>query len=462
MREDYDYEKNNNENKPQLDGEQRKPEQMRSNIDQELEDHTLADESGQSASKRDTEPVIMGEEQKSREQNELLVHAGKPKRKKTKERMKHMFTAISAGIIGSALTLTAAPFIDDVYHGEPLSNEAKTSQVQTTPVSTNGQTASDMIEEASKAIVGVVNMQRKEGFGVAGQVEKAGTGSGVIYRMKDGEAYIITNNHVIENADKLEISLQDGKTAKAELVGTDPLTDLAVVKTKADPDTMKTISLGDSDQIRAGDQVWAIGNPLGLELSRTVTEGIISAANRSIPVDTSAGKWNMDVIQTDAAISPGNSGGALISTSGKVIGINSMKIADNGSEGLGFAIPSNQVKTIVAKLMQDGKIQRPYLGIAVAAMDEIPDSYLEQANLTGSEKGVIVVTADPKSPAGKAGIKEGDIIQSIDGNEISSESSLRKQLYEEHEVGDKVKIDYTHNGKKRTVNIQLSDTGRKQ
>ncbi|WLV24464.1 trypsin-like peptidase domain-containing protein [Aciduricibacillus chroicocephali] len=403
------------------------------------------------------------EDKGTHEQDELIVqpHPGK---RKGKGRLKQWLTPLAASVIGSVITLTAAPYVSDAYegnlHNSTEQNQVETSNVDTKPLSADGQSVSDMVEQASKAIVGVVNYQQKQEFGQS-SLEKSGTGSGVVYKIKGGYTYIVTNNHVVEDADKLEVSLQDGKTVKANLVGRDPLTDIAMIKVKSKGTDLKTIAFGDSDKVRAGDQVWAIGNPLGLELSRTVTEGIISAADRSIPVSTSAGKWTMDVIQTDAAISPGNSGGALIGTSGQVIGINSMKISDSGSEGLGFAIPSNQVKTIVDQLMKDGQITRPYLGIAVASLDDIPGTYLEQAGIDENAKGVVAVNVEPSSPAGKAGIEQGDLIQSIGNKKISSEAELRKVLYE-HSSGDKVKIRYEHNGKGKTATVTLSHTGKNQ
>lgn len=166
---------------------------------------------------------------------------------------------------------------------------------------------------------------------------------------------------------------QTGKT-RAELIGADALTDLAVLRidSKYAPSTLE---FGDSNSIRPGDQVLAIGNPLGLDLSRTVTQGIVSAVNRKITVSTSAGEWDLNVIQTDAAINPGNSGGALINTQGQVIGINSLKISESGVEGLGFAIPSNDVVPIVNEIIEKGHVERPYIGVSLASLDEIPQYF---------------------------------------------------------------------------------------
>src|SRR5690606_21188612 len=189
-----------------------------------------------------------------------------------------------------------------------------------------------MIEDASKAIVGVVNYQNKfNRFSPISENIEAGTGSGVIIKKDGKHAFIVTDNHVIEGAGKIEVSIDNGEKLTAELVGADALTGLGVLKICCRK-VGAVLEFGDSDLLRAGDTVVAIGNPLGLEFSRTVTKGIVSAAERTINVSTSAGQWDLDVIQTDAAINPGNSGGALINSSGQLVGINSLKISSNGVE----------------------------------------------------------------------------------------------------------------------------------
>lgn len=184
----------------------------------------------------------------------------------------------------------------------------------------------------------------------------------------------MTNYHVIESAKEIEISLMDGEKTSAQVVGIDPLMDLAVLKIDASL-APATLSFGDSSVLRPGDSVVAIGNPLGMELSRTVTQGIVSATNRTIPVTTSQGQWELPVLQTDAAINPGNSGGALLNTQGELIGINSLKIMNSGVEGLGFAIPSEDVMPIVEEIIEKGKVARPYLGVQLVNLEEVPLPY---------------------------------------------------------------------------------------
>ncbi|GAE45675.1 serine protease [Mesobacillus boroniphilus JCM 21738] len=232
------------------------------------------------------------------------------------------------------------------------------------------------------------------------------------------------------------------------------MTDLAVVKIDA-AKAADVIEFGDSSVLRAGDQVLAIGNPLGLDLSRTVTQGIVSAIDRSISVPTSAGEWEMNVIQTDAAINPGNSGGALINTDGKVIGINSLKISQNGVEGLGFAIPSNEALPIVNQLIEKGKVERPYLGVSLADLARIPDMYLD--NLPENlDSGTMVTYVDPNSAAAEAGLKEQDVIVGINDEKVENASDLRRYMYTKLQNGDSVELKIYRDGKQQTLKVALS------
>ena len=207
-----------------------------------------------------------------------------------------------------------------------------------------------MVEEASKSIVGIVNMQKQtqgQGFFFpthnnadtnSSNTVESGSGTGVVFKIDGDNAYIVTNNHVIEDAQEIHITVYGGEKTTAELIGTDPLTDTAVLKIDAKY-AISVLEFGDSSDLRAGDTVLAIGNPLGLDLSNTVTQGIVSAVDRTVTVPTSAGNWDLNVIQTDAAINPGNSGGALVNPSGQLIGINSLKISEDGCGGIRVCHP---------------------------------------------------------------------------------------------------------------------------
>jgi serine protease Do len=248
--------------------------------------------------------------------------------------------SIVGAVIGSGLTLYAAPMIG-LPSASSSTNESKETNISTESLplqptkSTSNNNMVAAIENVADAVVGVVNIQKQaDFFSDSIKDQEAGTGSGVIFKKDGNTAYIVTNNHVIEGANKVEVSLADGKRVEAEIVGADPLTDLAVLKIDGSY-VKKVATFGDSTKLRIGEQVAAIGNPLGLDLSRTVTEGIVSG-KRTISISTSVGEWELNVIQTDAAINPGNSGGALINSAGQVVGINSLKISQTGVEGLGL------------------------------------------------------------------------------------------------------------------------------
>jgi len=341
--------------------------------------------------------------------------------------------------------------------GQSGNTVSSVKPVTAQPTAASSNSIADTVEKISKAIVGIVNYQQQQNNFYENQNStqsvESGSGSGVIFQKNKDTAYIVTNNHVVEGASKLEISLYDGEKTTAEVVGTDALTDLAVLKIDAKYVT-STADFGDSSTLRPGDQVYAIGNPLGLNLSRTVTQGIVSATNRSISVTTSAGNWDTNVIQTDAAINPGNSGGALINPQGQVIGINSLKISESGVEGLGFAIPSNDLIPIVNQLIKNGKIDRPYLGVGLADLEEVPQMYWQ--NLPNNvKKGVMVMNIDPNSAAAKAGFKPKDIIVSMNGNAIANSSDLRKYLYSKVQTGDSIKFEVYRDGKLITLHAKL-------
>lgn len=367
--------------------------------------------------------------------------------------------SVAGAVIGSAATWYVAPkWIYGETHSQTEAAET-TAKSEVLPLQPTANVKTNMIDAINKvadAVVGVVNIQKQvDFFSDQAQDTEAGTGSGVIFK-KDGDAaYIVTNNHVIEGANKVEVALANGKKVNAEIVGADALTDLAVLKIPAEGVT-NVASFGDSSKVKIGEPVAAIGNPLGLDLSRTVTEGIVSG-KRTMPVSTSAGDWEIDVIQTDAAINPGNSGGALINSAGQVIGINSMKIAETGVEGLGFAIPSENVKPIVEQLMKDGKIKRPYLGVQLVDVADLSDDVRTNelklpSNITS---GAAVTSVEPFSPAAEARLKSKDVITAINGEKIDSVSALRKYLYTKTAVGDRIKLTIYRDGFETTVSVTL-------
>jgi Do/DeqQ family serine protease len=254
-------------------------------------------------------------------------------------------------------------------------------------------------------------------FGFATPKDQVGMGSGVIIR-EDG--YIVTNNHVIAGADQIEVTLENNKSYPAKLVGTDPATDIALLK--IEEDSLPAIALGDSDHLRLGEWVLAIGSPY--DLRSTITAGIVSAKGRSLP--NYDGQYRVEsFIQTDAAVNPGNSGGALINTLGELVGINTSIISLTGSyAGYAFAVPVNIVKKRTEDFIRYGEVRRAILGIS---MTDITDSMARQFNLKSME-GVYVAEVQPNSAADKGGIKVGDIITEINLNRVRNGAAVQEQM----------------------------------
>lgn len=387
---------------------------------------------------------------------------------KTKKRkVSSWLSPILGGVIGGGLVLGVFPYLPNQQEeNAPLTENASTgqqpSQNFTTTSTSNSGSIADMVEELSPSIVGISNIQnRTNSFGFEnennGDVE-SGTGTGIIFKKDGDKAYIVTNNHVVEGANKVTISLFNGSTTDAKLVGSDALTDLAVLEISS-KGIDSVASFGDSSKVRPGDQVIAIGNPLGHDFSRTVTEGIISGINRSVDVSTSQGSWEMNVLQTDAAINAGNSGGPLLNSNGQVIGINSLKISETGVESIGFAIPSNDLQPIVDELLEKGNVDRPFLGVSMLDMERVPQNYQEGTlGLFGEQlnKGAYIDDVQNGSAADNAGIKSGDVIVGINGKEITNTGDLKNILYKETKIGDKITMDILREGKKLTFTVTLA------
>lgn len=338
----------------------------------------------------------------------------------------------------------------------------------------NGGTMTAAYNDVKGAVVSVINLKRQSAssgtdslynslFGddsdssssKNGKLETYSEGSGVVYMKSNGKGYIVTNHHVISGSDAVQVLLANGKTVNAKVVGKDSTTDLAVLSIDAKYVT-QTAQFGDSKHLEAGQTVIAVGSPLGSEYASTVTQGIISAPARTI--STSSGN-QQTVIQTDAAINPGNSGGALVNSAGQVIGINSMKLAQSSDgtsvEGMGFAIPSTEVVTIVNELVKKGKITRPQLGVRVIALQGIPEGYRSRLKIKSNLKnGIYIAFVSRNGSAANAGIKSGDVITKVDGKKVEDVASLHSILYS-HKVGDTVNVTVNRNGKDVDMKVKL-------
>lgn len=407
-------------------------------------------------------------------EDESRIH--KPK-KQTKEKsgIGYFFSALIGVMIGALLVWFMMPsMLNDVETNTQTTSTTNVTQTATSV--TSDITAA--VEKASPAVVGISNYQQAQsslgGFGFwfgpgeqqqgDGELQEAGTGSGVIYKVDGNEAFIVTNYHVIEDAEKLDITLADGTKKEATLVGGDVWTDLAVIKVEAEG--IETVAnFGDSDAIKQGEPAIAIGNPLGFEFYGSVTTGVISGTERSVPVDLDGDgveDWESEVMQTDAAINGGNSGGALVNINGDLIGINSMKIAAEDVEGLGFAIPINTVIPIIEQLEQNGEVQRPQMGISLMDLTEVP-SFYQQETLKLPEDvttGVVVTDVVANSAAQQASMQKYDVIIELDGEKIESVIDLRQHLYTEKKTGDTMNVKLYRAGKivETTMNLTAGKT----
>ncbi|WP_314761310.1 trypsin-like peptidase domain-containing protein [uncultured Abiotrophia sp.] len=376
-------------------------------------------------------------------------------------------------LTGGALILSGLA-LQNVVTPTAAQNQTNTVQAQGT-ASEFEETIMKAVEKAKDSVVSIQNYQKEiqqnnlYGYGTGGENQVdledpsasqklAGEGSGVIYKIDGDSAYLVTNNHVVENADSLKVKLADGTTEDGELVGRDTVSDLAVVKISS-KNVKSAIKFADSDATKVGSIAIAIGSPLGSKFSNSVTQGIISGQSRIVPMDLNKdGQADIEttLIQTSAAINPGNSGGALLNKDGDLVGINSSKFSNVDVEGMGFAIPSKEVQRVIAQLEKDGKVTRPFIGISQNDLANITSrSKSEILKLKSDQTDGVVVTDTVKgSPAETAGLKKYDVITKIGDKEIKNILELRRELYA-YNVGDKVELTVLREGKETKVQVTL-------
>ena len=367
-----------------------------------------------------------------------------------------LIIGLLGGLLGAFILLTAA--------GVSFTNTTDTGVKTAKTVYTNITDTTKAVKKVQNAVVSVINYQEgsssdslndlygrifgggdssdssQENSKDSDGLQVAGEGSGVIYKKDGKEAYIVTNNHVVDGAKKLEIMLSDGSKITGELVGKDTYSDLAVVKVSSDKITT-VAEFADSNSLTVGEKAIAIGSPLGTEYANSVTEGIVSSLSRTITMQNDNGETvSTNAIQTDAAINPGNSGGALVNIEGQVIGINSSKISSTSAvagsavEGMGFAIPSNDVVEIINQLEKDGKVTRPALGISIADLNSLSSSATSKLDLPDEVKSGVVVGSVQKGMPADGKLQEYDVITEIDGKKISSKTDIQTNLYS-HKIG---------------------------
>ncbi|HWQ72170.1 MAG TPA: trypsin-like peptidase domain-containing protein [Desulfitobacteriaceae bacterium] len=355
--------------------------------------------------------------------------------------------ALVSGLLGGALTIGIVSTLEK--NKQSSSNQLTLNQSTNPPVDVSSVTSTLPVVQISKAVgpavVGIANFQSRGGlFGGSGTTE-VGSGSGFIIDSNHG--YIITNNHVIQGAEKIVVSLADGRNLEGKLVGGDSRTDLAVVKV-TDTSNLTAVQIGDSSKLQVGEPVVAIGNPGGQEFARSVTTGVVSATNRILEIE---GESSFNLIQTDAAINPGNSGGPLVNYSGQVIGINSAKNQEAGFEGMGFAIPISDAMPTIEQLISKGYASHPALLVS------IDGRYTEEyAAQRGWPAGAYVASVSAGGPAEKAGIKLGDVITKVNDVKIDNSLELTHELFK-YKPGDNVTITYFRNGTSKDVQVTLTE-----
>ena len=393
--------------------------------------------------------------------------------------MKKRYVVLSVLIVLVLIVGAAA-----LLHTSPVSVAAQTGTATATPTASVTQTASGglltdgtVIEQVQSIYRGiydnvnpsVVNIQVLGTYNYGFYVGAVSSqGSGFVW---DTQGHIVTNNHVVENAYNITVTFSDGTTTTAEVVGTDVQSDLAVIKVDPSGLTLHPVSLGDSQAVKVGDLVIAIGNPYGL--AGSMTQGIVSALSRSLTVDSSnpfsSSTYTIpDIIQTDAAVNPGNSGGVLVNTSGEVIGVTSaIQSTTNANAGIAFAIPSHIVERIVPVLIKDGRYKHPSLGLSGITLTA---NYATEMGLDANTHGVLITDITPGGAADLAGLREttqqytrynrgviifGDVITAIDGNPVRTYEDLISYIFNKTEVGQRVELTILRDGKEMTVTATL-------
>jgi S1-C subfamily serine protease len=398
-----------------------------------------------------------------------------------------LFVAIAAGLLyWNSITITQQDISQVPSAGQPATNKSYTTlpkNVSTQPVSTTSivqttppvtatpvivpqeQLTVQIYERVSPSVVNITSRVITQSF--FGTIPQEGSGSGFVL---DKAGHIVTNNHVVEGATTLEVTLSDDTVVPATIVGTDPSVDLAVIKVEVPAEKLAPVQLGNSDGLKPGQFAIAIGNPFGLE--RTVTTGVISAVNRSLEARNGRPIWG--VIQTDAAVNPGNSGGPLLNSQGEVIGINTAIIGPGGgSVGVGFAVPVNTVKRVVPALIQQGHFSHPWLGVGGEALTPGLARRFQQAGISlGTERGILITTVSATGPAGRAGMQGGtravivgnrryiiggDIIMAINGASIQTMEELIGYLDNHVLVGETIEVTVMREGRTLNLKVQVGE-----
>lgn len=311
---------------------------------------------------------------------------------------------------------------------------------------TSNDSINESIDKVYNSVVVVSNYQNGRLMGY---------GSGFVYKKDNKYGYILTNNHVVEDASDIKLTLSSGEEVTAEVLGTDAYMDIAVLRMDADK-VLQVAELGDSTEAKIGDTVFTVGTPVSTDYAGTVTKGIISGENREITVTNNGSSYMMEAIQIDASINPGNSGGPLVNINGEVIGINSVKLVESSVEGMGFAIPIEVALSQIDKLESGEPIERPVIGVALYDLDSLPLLGYSDLRIDESvDSGVIVDSVERGSDAEKAGLQKNDVIVELDGTKIKNSAHLKYLLYK-HNIGDSVKLTIIRSGNEKELTLKLT------
>ena len=373
-----------------------------------------------------------------------------------------LFVVLIVGFIGGSLGNYATSLINSkllrtTTHPNSSSNTTiKTSYKNSTDIS-------EAVKKIQNAVVSVITYANSSTSilndeSSENESQIASEGSGVIYKKDGKSAYLVTNTHVLNGSTNVDILLTDGTKVPGEVVGSDVFSDISVVKISSEKVT-DVAEFGDSGSLTVGETAIAIGSPLGTEYANSVTQGIISSLGRNVTLQSENGEnISTTALQTDAAINPGNSGGPLINIQGQVIGITSSKISTNGQtsvEGMGFAIPSNDVVNIINQLEKNGTVTRPALGIQMMDLSNLTTSDFSKLNLPSSVKSGILVRSVQQGMPADGKLQKNDVITKVDNTDVESTSDLQSALYR-HSLGDELKVTYFRDGKEATTTIKLT------
>lgn len=368
-----------------------------------------------------------------------------------------LFAVLIVGFIGGSL---------GNYVTTLVTSRVKMNGNSPTSVATSYKNSTDISEAVKKvqnAVVSVITYAESSSSVINDESANdesqiSSEGSGVIYKKDGKSAYLVTNTHVLNGSTNVDILLADGNKVPGEVVGSDVYSDISVVKISSEKVT-DVAEFGDSGSLTVGETAIAIGSPLGTEYANSVTQGIISSLGRNVTLQSENGEnISTTALQTDAAINPGNSGGPLINIQGQVIGITSSKISTNGQtsvEGMGFAIPSNDVVNIINQLEKNGTVTRPALGIQMMDLSNLTTSDFSKLNLPSSVKSGILVRSVQQGMPADGKLQKNDVITKVDNTDVESTSDLQSALYK-HSIGDEVEITYYRDGKSQTVKIKLT------